>query len=449
MTPDLVRRMSAPVPRYTSYPTAPHFKDTVGADDFERSLSTIDPSLALSLYLHVPFCAELCWYCGCSTKATRNTATIANYARHVETEIRTVSSLVPGAKRTTHIHWGGGSPNSLSPHDITTLAACLKENFQTGPETEFAVEIDPRWLDDAQVAAFRDAGVNRASIGVQDFNPAVQVAINRMQSVELTRSCIDRLRDAGVTGINIDLVYGLPHQTRDSVARTIEEVIALAPDRIALFGYAHLPSRARHQRMIDESALPGSVERFGQSRRAQHLLRSAGYVAIGLDHFAKPTDPLAKGNIGRNFQGYTTDTAAALIGFGASSISNLPDGFFQNAVPRQDYERRIVERGLATVRGVILTTEDKVRAAVIQRLMCDFELSRSRLERDFGSTAGDLIDTVMLEADDVVQSDCEGLVERTSDGIRLTPKGEPFVRSVAACFDAYLDGGQTRYSSGV
>jgi oxygen-independent coproporphyrinogen-3 oxidase len=449
MTPEIVRRMSAPVPRYTSYPTAPHFSSAIGAGVYEHNLKQLARDDVVSLYVHVPFCAELCWYCGCSTKATRNPETISAYAATVEQEIANVRARLGKQHTATHIHWGGGSPNSLSPNDIRRLATALKDNFTTTNETEFAVEIDPRWLTAEQVAAFAEVGVNRASIGVQDFDVRVQAAINRMQSIEQTRDTIEQLRTAGVNGINIDLVYGLPHQTRSSVARTIEEVIRLAPDRIALFGYAHLPSRARHQRMIDERALPDTVERFGQSRRAQRLLTAAGYVAVGLDHFALPHDPLASGRVARNFQGYTTDTANTLIGFGASAISRLPGGYFQNAVPRADYERRIAQEGLATVRGIELSLEDRVRASVIERLMCAFELSRQQLEEIYGNEARDVIDTVMLEADEVVNSDTEGLVKATADGFRLTPRGEPFVRSIAACFDTYLGKSQTLYSQGV
>jgi oxygen-independent coproporphyrinogen III oxidase len=274
MTPELVRRMSAPVPRYTSYPTAPHFSPKVGAMEFGEGLRGLSPSQALSLYVHIPFCAQMCWYCGCNTKATRNAETIENYFQHLRTEILMVAALVPGDKPLAHIHWGGGSPNSLSADQIRRLAATLHSSFSIGPETEFAVEIDPRWLDDGQMAAFADSGVNRVSVGVQDFNPEVQAAINRVQSVEMTERAVQGMRAAGVRGINIDLVYGLPHQTEDSVANTIQEVIRLAPDRIALFGYAHLPSRAKHQTMIDETTLPGTMDRYRQSRLRDRGARS-------------------------------------------------------------------------------------------------------------------------------------------------------------------------------
>jgi oxygen-independent coproporphyrinogen-3 oxidase len=287
--------------------------------------------------------------------------------------------------------------------------------------------------------------VNRASVGVQDFNPQVQSAINRVQSVEMTAQAVNGMRDAGVKGVNIDLVYGLPHQTEESVANTIEEVICLAPDRIALFGYAHLPSRAKHQSMIDETTLPGTMERYRQSRRAERLLIEAGYVSVGLDHFAKPGDALASGEIKRNFQGYTTDKADALIGVGASSISQLPTGYYQNAVPRADYERRVRDTGLATVRGILLSDDDKMRASVIERLMCEFEFSKSSLQSVFGDLAKPVID----KAEELVAADEEGLVERTADGFRVTELGQPFVRAIASCFDAYLGKGNSTFSAGV
>jgi oxygen-independent coproporphyrinogen-3 oxidase len=445
MTPELVQRMSAPVPRYTSYPTAPHFSAQVGAMEFGEGLRSLSPSQALSLYVHIPFCAQMCWYCGCNTKATRNTDTIEHYFKRLTTEILMVAALVQGEKPVTHIHWGGGSPNSLSANQIRRLAETLHASFAIGPQTEFAVEIDPRWLDEDQMAAFADAGVNRASIGVQDFNPQVQTAINRVQSVEMTERAVNGMRAAGVKGVNIDLVYGLPHQTEDSVANTIEEVIRLAPDRIALFGYAHLPSRAKHQTMIDETTLPGTMERYRQSRRAEQLLTEAGYVTVGLDHFAKPGDSLALGEIKRNFQGYTTDKAEALIGVGASSISQLPTGYFQNAVARAEYERRVADTGLATVKGILLSDDDRMRASVIERLMCDFEFSKSSLQSAFGALAQPAID----KAEELISADAEGLVERTADGFRVTEQGQPFVRAIASCFDAYLGKGNSTFSAGV
>lgn len=434
MTPDIVKRYSTPVPRYTSYPTAPHFSDRVGRERYLEWLSLLPAGAKLSLYAHIPFCQEICWYCGCTTKAARRYEPVTEYLGCLKKEIANVGLLVPRDHEVGHIHWGGGSPNALQPADITGLADAMRAAFRFAPGAEFAVEIDPRSLSEEQVTAFAAAGVNRASLGVQDFDDEVQRAINRLQSYELTKRAVDLFRDKGVRSLNIDLVYGLPHQTRESADQTIEKVIELAPDRIALFGYAHLPARIKHQRLIDERALPDAVERYGQSRRMARRLEAAGYVQIGIDHFALETDALAGDGVRRNFQGYTTDMSDALLGFGASAIGNLPQGYVQNAPTPAEYERLIRERGLATVRGVALADEDRMRAFVIERLMCDFEFNRKSVEAQFG----DLAAPIAAEAEAVIETDRDGLVERTADGFKVTETGKPFVRAICACFDAYL-----------
>ena len=445
MNPDLVKRYSAPVPRYTSYPTAPHFSDAIGPDQYESWLRALPERARLSLYLHVPFCSMLCWYCGCSTKAVQRYEPVAEYLPSLYREIATVAALLPPGHTASHVHWGGGSPNVLAPDDILALAATTRQHFSLAADAEFAVELDPRGLDDARIAAFAAAGVNRVSIGVQDFDAKVQAAINREQSFELTQRAVESLRAHGIANINIDLVYGLPHQTRDSVEETIAKVLALAPSRIAIFGYAHLPQRLKHQRLIDETVLPGTVERFAQSNRLAHALAAAGYRRIGLDHFARPDDPLATGPVTRNFQGYTTDSADALIGLGATSIGRLPDGYVQNTVPVADYQRRIAERGLATARGVALTEDDRMRGFVIERLMCDLAFPTEELRRRFGAAAKPIFE----EAQALVEADQDRLMEPDGEAFRVTERGRAFVRSIASCFDSYLGAGEARHSSGV
>lgn len=446
MNPAILHRYAAPVPRYTSYPTAPHFTSEVGAEAYGTWLRQLPPGSSLSLYAHIPFCNQLCWYCGCTTKATRQYRPVADYLTALLEEVATVSGLLPPDCHPVHMHWGGGSPSILAPDDIQRLAAAICRAFNFGPDAEFAVEVDPRHIDSERVAAFAEAGVNRVSVGVQDFNPAVQRAINREQSVEMTRSVVERFRAAGVPSVNVDLVYGLPHQTRDSVERTIEEVLALAPDRIALFGYAHLPSRLQHQRLIDDDALPDVTERFAQANRAASRLVAAGYQRIGLDHFARPEDPLARGPLHRNFQGYTTDAADALLGLGASSIGKLPQGYVQNSAVTADYQRRALAGDLATVKGRALTDEDRARSFVIERLMCDLRFPAAGLQEQFPAHAGLLIE----EANAVLESDEDGLVEPDgSEGFRITEKGRPFLRTICACFDAYLAQGQAKHSVGV
>lgn len=431
---DVIKRYSAPVPRYTSYPTAPHFSPQVTPADYVAWLEALKPGTSVSLYLHFPFCHQLCWYCGCNTKAVRRYDPIAAYVVAIEREIEMVATLVDPSIAIKHIHWGGGSPNTLEPADILRIARKLRASFKIAPDAEFAVEIDPRSLSAEQVDAFAEAGANRISIGVQDFEDNVQAAINRIQSFEDTKRTVDMFRAKGIRSINIDLVYGLPHQTRQSVQRTIQRVIELNPDRIAIFGYAHLPARLRHQRLIDEKALPGIVERFGQSRRLSRILAMAGYVPVGLDHYARPEDPLAAANVRRNFQGYTTDDSDALIGLGASSIGQLPQGYVQNATAAGAYQAMIAAGDFATVKGVRLTTDDRIRAATIERLMCDFDFSKSDLMARYGHDA----DAVIEEADALVRADQDGLVKATDDGFEVTEFGRPFVRTICSCFDAHL-----------
>ncbi len=445
MNPETVRRYSTPVPRYTSYPTAPHFSAAIGHADYASWLSALPRGSRLSLYAHIPYCHTLCWYCGCNTKAVRSHAPIAAYLEPLLAEIGNVADRVPADHQVSHIHWGGGSPNILEPDDILRLAGAMRSRFRIAADAEIAVEIDPRGLCDERAEAFAAAGVNRVSIGVQDFNPAVQAAINRTQTFETTRDAVERLRARGIEALNVDLVYGLPHQTGDSVAETLRQVLALRPERIAIFGYAHLPARLKHQRMIADDTLPGAIERFDQSNRLAELLLQEGFVRVGLDHFALPSDPLASQPVSRNFQGYTTDAAETLLGFGASAIGRLPQGYVQNAVPVADYARMIKEHGLATARGVALTDDDRIRGFVIERLMCDLQLPAAELARRFGAAAAPLLE----EAEALVNADTDRLVERTADGFRVTDRGRPFVRTIASRFDSYLARGKAQHAAGV
>ncbi|WP_445492197.1 oxygen-independent coproporphyrinogen III oxidase [Rhodopseudomonas sp. RCAM05734] len=432
----LVMRRAAALPRYTSYPTANHFKPTVGPGDYRNWLAGLADDAALSLYVHIPFCNEMCWYCACSTKATRRYDPVARYLDTLEAEIATVSGLVPRGHRLPHLHWGGGSPDILSVADITRLGGALKASFHLDADTEFAVEIDPRLMTADKADAFVGIGVNRISIGVQDFDPAVQAAIGRMQSYEVSKASLDLFRDRGVTSVNMDLVYGLPHQTEQSLTRTIARVIELSPDRIAIFGYAHLPQRAHNQKLIDEAALPGPMERFAMARRLTTQLTKTGYVQLGLDHFARREDSLATKPLNRNFQGYTTDGAETLIGLGASAIGKLPQGYVQNAVAVGDYANRVGQNGLATTRGWTLTPDDRLRAFVIERLMCDFTFSFAAIAANFGEAEAHAL---LREADALVVNDPDGFLKSTDDGFELTPRGRPFVRNICARFDAYLN----------
>ena len=433
------------VPRYTSYPTAPHFSSKVDRGQYARWLSALPAGSNLSLYVHIPFCHQLCWYCGCNTKATRRYAPVAQYLRSVEIEIARVAERVP-THRVMQIHWGGGSPNILAPADILSLSDKIRAHFSVDRDAEFAVEMDPRHLDPEQIRAFGRAGISRLSLGVQDFNEAVQSAIGREQSFEMTRRAVNAFRELGVASINIDLMYGLPRQTMDTAERTAAQVIALEPDRIAVFGYAHLPQRMKHQRLIPAQQLPNAAERLAQSARIGQILVERGYVRIGFDHYAKPTDKLAAGNVARNFQGYTTDHSDALIGIGASAIGRLPQGYVQNAIATADYARRIERDGLATARGIELSSEDKARGHVIERLMCELRFSAA----DVREKCGDSADAILWDADRLLELDGNAdFVRRTADGFVVTERGRPYLRSICAHFDTYLAGSDALHSSTV
>jgi oxygen-independent coproporphyrinogen III oxidase len=441
----LVKRYAAPLPRYTSYPTANHFSESVGPADYKSWLSGIDDDAALSLYVHVPFCESLCWYCACSTKATRRYAPVKQYLEAIDAEMQAVSRIIPRRHRVTHLHWGGGSPDILAAEDMRKLRHLLDDRFQIPVGSEFAVEIDPRLMTAEKADSLAEIGVNRISIGIQDFDPVVQKAIGREQSYKITKQALDLFSARGIASVNVDLVYGLPHQTERSLERTIAQVLALSPDRIAVFGYAHLPRRAHNQKMIDATALPGPGARYSMARRLAQMIERAGYKPRGLDHFAKPGDSLATQQLNRNFQGYTTDNSEILIGLGASAIGQFPQGYVQNAVAASDYMRRVQRDGLATARGWTLTADDRLRGFVIERLMCDFDFSSRALLDRFGAKAS----LLLPEADAIVAEDVDKFVERTTDGFRLTPRGRPFVRNVCARFDAYLNPARSTHSLSV
>jgi oxygen-independent coproporphyrinogen-3 oxidase len=442
MDPELLAKYDRPVPRYTSYPTAPHFHAGIGADDYQRWLSELPREARLSLYLHVPFCQELCWYCGCHTTVARRYQPIAEYRRLLLRELGLVAATLGGRGSVGHLHFGGGTPTMLAPGDLRVLGERLRQRFEILADAEVAVEIDPRRLEPATVEALAAIGVNRASLGVQDVNPEVQRAINRWQPFAMVERAVDRLRAAGIGGVNLDLMYGLPHQTEACVLRTVEAALRLAPERVALFGYAHVPWMKRHQRLIDEAALPDGRARATQLERAAARLADAGYVAIGLDHFALPDDDLAtalrEGGLHRNFQGYTTDAAPALLGFGVSAIGSLPQGYVQNAPAIPDYREALRAGRLPTVRGIEISDEDRLRRSIIERLMCDLAVD---LDGATGRFASELEALAPLAAD--------GLVEITGSVIRVPPAGRALVRAVCAAFDRYLEPGAARHSRAV
>ncbi|RWQ43821.1 MAG: oxygen-independent coproporphyrinogen III oxidase [Mesorhizobium sp.] len=449
MRPELAARLGENVPRYTSYPTAPHFHSGVDAAVYRGWLQGLDDGDEISLYLHIPYCDKLCWFCACHTKQTRHYEPVTMYLRSLHAEIATVASLVGGKGRVGAVHFGGGSPTMLKPEDMVALGTVLRNSFEFLPGAKISVEIEPNDMDDARLGALAEIGMTRASLGVQDFDLKVQKAVNREQSFLQTKAVVEGVRSRGVESVNLDLLYGLPHQTRDSVSSTVAQALTLEPDRMALFGYAHVPWFKKHQTMIDEAWLPNSVERFAQSQIAAGLMLKAGYQPVGFDHFARSGDALAvaarTGTLHRNFQGYTEDRCETLIGLGPSSISQFRQGYAQNMPATAEYGRMVEQGGLAAVRGIELSEDDRVRGWIIERLMCDFAFSAIDLVERFGEIGQKLL----LQASSVALRDPARLLELNGDSFVVPVENRPFVRSIAARFDKYFETGKAKHSVAV
>ncbi|MBD9495232.1 oxygen-independent coproporphyrinogen III oxidase [Ensifer sp. ENS01] len=445
----LILKHANPVPRYTSYPTAPHFSEAVGPVDYQSWLGAIGPDEAISLYAHVPYCDRLCWFCACHTKQTLRYDPVATYLTGLHREIAEIGGRVSREAKVTALHFGGGSPTLVRPDDLIALKRAFTDHFTFAADCEISVEMDPNDLDEARHDALAGIGMTRASFGIQDFDPVVQKAINRIQTFEQTRDAIEASRVRGVHSVNCDVLYGLPYQSLQSLERTMEAVLSLDPDRVALFGYAHVPWMKTHQKMIPDESLPGIVERFAQMSRAAEMLAAAGYEAIGIDHFAKPDDSLARasreGRLRRNFQGYTDDAAETLVGLGASAIGQFRQGYVQNMPATGEYLRHVENTGLAAVRGYRFTPDDTLRAKVIADVMCRFAFSLAEVEEAFPGLAGAVIEEARLFR----ARDVDGLTTIENGVFRLTERGRPFARSVAATFDAYLGNGRGRHSVAV
>ncbi|MFO1100353.1 MAG: oxygen-independent coproporphyrinogen III oxidase [Xanthobacteraceae bacterium] len=436
------------VPRYTSYPTAPHFTADVGPSVYAAWLAAVPADAALSLYIHVPYCTEICRYCGCHTKATLRPEPLDAYVEALIGEIGLVAAAT-AARGVVHLHWGGGTPSILGPERLARIVQRIAQHFDLSRIAEHAIELDPRQVTRPLADALAALGVTRASLGVQEFSPHVQEAIGRIQPFETVRAAADALRGAGIARINVDLMYGLPGQSIADVQATVDLVAALHPSRLALFGYAHVPWFKANQKLIDEAALPGASERIDQARAAAQRLASHGYVPVGLDHFAQADDALAvatrAGRLRRNFQGYTTDPADALIGFGASAIGRLPQGFVQNAVDIAGYARAITQGAFATVKGIAVSADDELRGAIIERLMCDLAVDLAALPVPATQAAP----TFVHERAELDALAAAGLITIEGSRIAVTEEGRPFVRLVAAAFDAYLAQSRSRHSIAV
>ncbi len=442
----LIAKYDGRAPRYTSYPTAVQFSPAVTAQTYRGWLSELPAADPVSLYLHIPFCARLCWYCGCNTRAVNRHEPISDYVRYLMTEMRMLEEAVPAPLPVNAIHFGGGTPNMLNPEELAVIFGGLREVFRLAPDAEIAAEIDPEVLTRDWVQAAAVQGLNRASLGVQNLAPEVQAAVNRVESFDHIAQCVTWLREARVQSINLDLMYGLPHQTVANTLATVEQILTLRPERLALFGYAHVPWMKTHQQLIDEKALPGAAERLDQSEAAAELLTSHGYVRIGLDHFALPTDSLAiaqaQGELHRNFQGYTTDAAKTLLGIGASSIGNLPQGFVQNIAQELPWRAALDAGDLPIARGVPITDDDRFRGEIIERLMCDFEVDLAEVCARHGRSPGEL----RAEKAQLADFAADGLVELQGERIRVTEAGHTVVRTVCAAFDIYFNAEAGRHS---
>ncbi len=437
------------LPRYTSYPTAPHFHASVDGHSYASWLKALPASTITSFYLHVPFCRSMCWYCGCHTTIALRNGPIVDYLAALRGEIALVAEQLSVPLDVRHIHFGGGTPTILDPADFVALVTLLRQRFAVHPQAEIAVEIDPRRLEPIMTEVLAKAGVNRASLGVQSFDPVVQKAINRIQSVEQTAAVVTGLRAAGIGAVSFDLIYGLPKQTLQSCLDTVEQCLELRPDRFSIFGYAHVPEFKKHQRRIATADLPDGKERHEQAETMAQRLSDAGYVRIGLDHFARPDDPMARaqseGRLRRNFQGYTTDPCEALIGFGASAIGRLPQGYIQNEVVIGRYAERIADSALPTARGYRLTSEDRLRAELIERVMCDLAVDIDDICSRHPVDAG----TLASSRRELGQLAREGLVSFDGSRVLLPEDARLFVRKVASVFDAHLDQPPRQYSRAV
>ncbi|SMX27190.1 Oxygen-independent coproporphyrinogen-III oxidase [Pelagimonas phthalicica] len=426
----------AKVPRYTSYPTAPHFAGGVGPDTFTNWIESVPEYGEVSLYLHVPFCRRLCWFCACRTQGTSTLSPVEAYVGTLIDELKMLRKHLPRGVKLSRLHWGGGTPTLLSPDMMTRLIAAIRETADFADNAEFSVEIDPNEIDEDRLKALAAGGMNRASIGVQDFDEQIQETIGRPQGFELTKQAVEMIRATGVASLNADILFGLPHQTKAKITETVQKLLSFSPDRVALYGYAHVPWMAKRQQLIPSDALPTPDERLALFETARRLFMWDSYQEIGIDHFATKSDGLAiaqkTGRLRRNFQGYTDDTADVLIGLGASSISKFPQGFAQNAPSTSAHTGKIREGSFSTSRGHAFSEEDKLRARLIEAIMCDFAIDAQEITRDFGTPQGELMD--MFRA---ANAQFENILRVDETGLFIPKEARPLTRLIARSFDAY------------
>jgi oxygen-independent coproporphyrinogen-3 oxidase len=447
---EMVLKYDRPGPRYTSYPTAPHFEDGFGHAEYSRLLErSVESGRPLSLYVHIPFCAHRCFFCGCNVTISRDRQWGRRYLPMLAREMEMAAKLLQADRReVVQVHWGGGTPTFLPPEDLAELMQIIRRNFRLAGSCEIGVEVDPRECSPDHLDALAAAGVNRLSMGLQELDPQVQEAVNRIQTREQTWAVLDGARQRGIGSVNVDLIYGLPHQTPERFAATLEDVLRMAPDRLALFNFAYLPASFPHQGVLDPQALPSPGTKLRMLEEAIDTLTAAGHVFIGMDHFARPGDPLAQAlrerTLTRNFQGYTTCGHADLIGFGVSSIGEVGGGYAQNLKTVGEYGAAVQNDCFPTCRGLVLGNEDVLRRDLILRLMCQFGLDKREVERQYG--IGDFDRRFAAELAQLAPMADDGLVEIDRDRLEVTPLGRLLVRNIAMSFDAYLGKSTVRYS---
>ena len=449
---DLIKKYDKPGPRYTSYPTAPHFNEEFTPARFTDEIIKTNYGSGLpdiSLYFHIPFCDTLCYFCGCNMIITRNRERITEYIKYLRNEIDLLRSYLLPDRQVTQLHWGGGTPTHLNPDEITDLISYINENFRFSDDAEAGCEIDPRGLTKEHLAALRQGGFNRISMGVQDFNEKVQKAVNRMQPEDMTRQVVEWVRELGFQSINLDLIYGLPFQSADLFADTVEKIIDISPDRIAVFNYAHVPWLKKHMGLIKPEDIPAPGEKLDILKMTIEKLTGAGYTFIGMDHFAKPEDKLSialqQKKLYRNFQGYSTNAGADLYAMGITSISQLERVYAQNHKKEKDYFESIDDSILPIAKGYYLTDDDLLRRYVIMKLMCDFELAFSSVEKKFDIDFKSYFAAGLRGLDEMAG---DGLLSIEEDKLKVTGMGRLLIRNIAMNFDGFIERKEdsTKYS---
>lgn len=446
---DLIRRLDRNGPRYTSYPTADRFVKTFTAGDYRAWAQKRDAANPLSIYVHLPFCNTVCYYCACNKVITKDKAKAGEYLGYLFREIEMQGEILGKSSAVEQLHWGGGTPTFLSDDEVRALMGKIGEHFRLIDNGEYSIEIDPRKVNDATIALLANIGFNRISLGVQDFDPEVQLAVNRIQSEEETLRVIHAARNEGFKSISIDLIYGLPKQSVQGFLKTLEKVIEAAPDRISIYNYAHLPHVFKPQRRIDEKDLPLPGEKLEILSQTTRLLTAAGFVYIGMDHFAKPADELAiaqsRGKLHRNFQGYSTHADCDLVALGVSAIGKIGPTYSQNFRSLEEYYAHLDAGELPIMRGLILSEDDLLRRDIIQALMCHFSLHKPDIERKFAIRFDEYFKTELAVLSDYEN---EGLILLDADSVKISAKGRLLIRNICMVFDRYLafDENQVKYS---